>query len=426
MKHTAILLLMLATISASASDDWPRFRGPNGAGVSDATTVPTEWTEDDYNWIADLPGEGHGSPVVVGNRIFLLCGNQYTAERSVVCINSEDGQIVWSKPFKSAPHYVHRDNNYASSTPAADDEGVVVTWTTPKTFILLAVDNDGEEVWQRDLGEYKASWGGAPSPIIVDGMVIVLNDQMDPKVQAAFLPEGTPITDPGKSYAIALDRATGETRWKVERKTIVAGYATPCVRELDSGKKEIVFFGTGNGMTGIDASTGAINWEVNDALRSRTVMSPVLAGDLIVGSAGGRTIGDFLVALRPPNSKDDKAEIVFKITQSIPLVPTVVYKDGLLFMTCENGTESCVSATTGDYLWRERIRGRFLASPVLVDGRLFCVGRRGDVFVLSASETFEELAHNSLGDDSFATPAVANGSIYFRTATQLISIGGEK
>jgi outer membrane protein assembly factor BamB len=155
-------------------------------------------------------------------------------------------------------------------------------------------------------------------------------------------------------------------------------------------------------------------------------MSPVLAGDLIVGSAGGRTIGDFLVALRPPNSKDDKAEIVFKITQSIPLVPTVVYKDGLLFMTCENGTVSCVSATTGEYLWRERIRGRFLASPVLVDGRLFCVGRRGDVFVLSASETFEELAHNSLGDDSFATPAVANGSIYFRTATQLISIGGEK
>jgi outer membrane protein assembly factor BamB len=257
-------------------------------------------------------------------------------------------------------------------------------------------------------------------------MVIIMNDQMDPKVQAAFLPEGTPITDPGKSYAIALDRATGETRWKVERKTIVAGYATPCVRELDSGKKEIVFFGTGNGMTGIDASTGAINWEVNDALRSRTVMSPVLAGDLIVGSAGGRTIGDFLVALRPPNSKDDKAEIVFKITQSIPLVPTVVYKDGLLFMTCENGTVSCVSATTGEYLWRERIRGRFLASPVLVDGRLFCVGRRGDVFVLSASETFEELAHNSLGDDSFATPAVANGSIYFRTATQLISIGGEK
>lgn len=418
------LILVLASISVAASADWPRFRGPNGSGVSDATTVPTQWTEDDYNWSTDLPGEGHGSPVIVGKRIFLLCGDQYTARRRVVCINSDDGKILWVKTFKSAPHYVHRDNNYASSTPAADADGVVVCWTTPKTFILAALDNDGEEIWKRDFGEYKASWGGAPSPIIVDDMVVIMNDQMDPKYQEAFLPEGTPVTGPGKSYAMALDRATGETRWKVDRISIVAGYATPCVRELDNGKKELVFVGTGNGMTGIDASTGKINWEMKEALTTRTVMSPVLAGDLIIGSHGEGTTGDMLVAVRPPSGKDDEPEVVFEISRSISLVPTVVYNDGMIFMTCETGDVSCISATTGEYLWRERVRGKFLASPIWVDGRLFCVDRRGVVIVLSASDTFEELARNILPDDSFATPAVAHGAIYFRTASQLISIGG--
>ncbi len=426
MKRTAILLLTLATISVTASADWSRFRGPNGAGVSDAKTVPTEWTDDDYNWITDLPGEGHGSPVVVGNRIFVLCADPFTALRLVVCVNSDDGKILWRKSFRSAPHYVHRANNYASSTPAADGDGVVVSWTTPKTFILLALDNDGEKLWERDFGEYKASWGGAPSPIIVDDTVIILNDQMNPRVQAQFLPEGTEITEPGKSAAIAVDRATGEDRWKVDRTSIIAGYSTPCVRELPGGKKEVVFFGTANGMTGIDVATGEINWEMRDAFQSRTVMSPILAGDLIIGTAGNGLIAEKLVAVRPPNGDGGKAELVFKITKSIPLVPTVVHKDGLLFMTCENGWISCVNATTGEYLWRERVRTKFFASPIWIDGRIFCVGRRGDVLVLAAGDKFEELAHNSLGDDSFSTPAVSNGTIYFRTATQLMSLGGEK
>ncbi len=429
MKRTAILLLALASISVTASADWPRFRGPNGAGISDATTVPTEWTEDDYNWITNLPGEGHGSPVVVGKRIFLLCADLFTALRRVVCINSDDGKILWVKNFRSAPHYLHRDNNYASSTPAADADGVVASWTTPKTFILVALDNDGEEVWQRDLGEYKANWGGAPSPIIVDDAVVILNEQDDPKNQAMFLPEGTSVTAPGKSYAIALDRATGETRWKVDRVSLLANYATPCVRELGDGKKEVIFFGAGNGMTAVDVTTGEMNWVIKDVFAvpvPRIVMSSVLADDLVIGSSGMGT-GLKLVAVRPPSGEDDEPEVVFEISQSIPLVPTAVYKDGLLFMTCENGIISCVNATTGDYLWRERVRrSRFAASPIWVDGRLFCVNRRGDVIVLAASDKFEQLARNSLGDDCIATPAVANGAIYFRTATQLISIGGEK
>jgi len=428
MKRVAILSLMLSSIAVTASADWPRFRGPNGAGISDATTIPTEWTDDDYNWITDLPGEGHGSPVVVGNRIFLLCGNMFTAERRVVCVSASDGEIVWSQRFKSAPHYLHRDNNYASSTPAADSNGVVVSWTTPGSFVLVALDNGGNEVWRKDYGEYKASWGGGPSPIIVDDVVVMMNDQMNPKIQRAFLPEDTPeeyINKPGKSFAVALNRITGEEIWKIERKSVVAGYATPCVREREDGRKEVIFIGAGNGMTAVDLESGEVNWTI-DVLRTRICMSALLAGDLVIGGGGGGLVGDTLVAVRPPAKEGAKPEVVFDINKSIPLVPTALHKDGLLFLAQDTGVLSCVSAKTGEQVWRKRTRGKFYASPICVGDRIFCVNRRGDVLVLKAGDKFEQLAKNPLGDDSYATPAIVNGTMIFRTASQLMCIGGEK
>ena len=406
MNRVAILSLMFASIALTASADWPRFRGPNGIGISDATTIPTEWTDDDYNWITDLPGEGHGSPVAVGDRIFALCGDMFTAERRVTCVSASTGDILWTKRFKSAPHYLHRDNNYASSTPAADADGVVAIWTTPSSFLVIALDNDGNETWRKDYGEYKASWGGAPSPIIVDDFVVLMNDQMNPKVQRAFLPEDTPeeyINKPGKSFAVALSRSTGEEIWKIERRSVVAGYSTPCVRDLPNGKKEVIFLGTGNGMTAVDLETGEVNWQI-DVLRTRICMAALLAGDLVVGSGGNGLVGDSLVAVRPPANQGDKPELVFNIKKSIPLVPTALHKDGLLYLAQDTGVLSCVSAETGAEVWRKRTRGKFYASPICVGDRVFCVNRRGDVLVLKAGDKFEQLAKNPLGEDSYATP----------------------
>ena len=426
MKTLVIFSLMLMLNAASA--DWPRFRGPNGTGVSDATTIPTEWTDEDFNWAVDLPGEGHGSPVAVGDRIYVLCGNMFTAQRSVVCVSASKGEILWEKKYKSAPHYLHRDNNYASSTPAADAEGVVVTWTSPSTFILLALDKDGNELWKKDFGEYKASWGGAPSPIIAGDVVVVMNDQMDPKIQRAFLPENTSeeyINTPGKSFAIAFDRKTGEELWKIDRKSIVAGYSTPCVRELDNGNREVIFIGTGNGMTAVDLASGKVNWTIA-VLRTRTCMAVVLADGLVIGSGGNGLVGDTLVAVRPPSKKGDKPEVVFELKKSVPLVPTALYKDGLLYLAQDTGVLSCVNAANGEQVWRKRTRGRYYASPIAVGDRIFFVNRHGDVLVLKAGDAFEQLAKNSLGDDCSATPAIVNGRMIFRTATQLLSVGGKQ
>ncbi len=243
MKLLLIFSFVL-TFTVAESADWPRFRGPNGTGISDAKNIPTTWTTADYAWLTDLPGQGHGSPIVVGDRIYLLSGDEQTAERFVLCVNATDGELLWQRGYASTAGELHRDNNYASSTPAGDADGVVAAWTSTDSFMIVALDNDGNEVWQRDLGEYKSAWGGAPCPIIVDDLVVILNDQMDPRIMARFLPKGTEITGPGKSSAIALERATGKIRWATTRRTVIAGYATPCVRQLASGGKEIVFFDT--------------------------------------------------------------------------------------------------------------------------------------------------------------------------------------
>ena len=161
--RVALLIALTAlTVSPAAADDgpWNRFRGPNGTGISHATTVPVEWTEKDYNWKIELPGVGHSSPVVWEKRIFVTCGDPHGL-RTVLCLDVADGRTLWKREYPSKRYSQHPFNNYASHTPTVDAAGVVVTWTTPDALVLLALDLEGRELWQRDLGPVVEAWGSA-------------------------------------------------------------------------------------------------------------------------------------------------------------------------------------------------------------------------------------------------------------------------
>ena len=415
-----ILSLVLPCVESRAQE-WTRFRGPNGSGISPATNIPLKWTADDYNWQIDLPAQGSSSPVLWGKRLFLMGNHTDEGHRSVLCIDADSGRILWRRDFPVKNHYLHRDNDFASATPCVDEDGIIVVWSNPEQVLMTALSLDGQEMWRRDLGPYKGLHGSSNSPIIADGLVVLANDQMDPKRFSFYLPRETNM-DPGKSFLIALDRKTGETRWKVDRKSELAGYATPCIRR-SGGRAEVVFSSTAHGITAVDLQSGRISWEIDKIWDNRTVSSPQLFGDLVLGSFGKGLSGQRLVAVRPEKPGSAKGKLVYDVTRNVPLVPSFVVKDGLLYLWTDSGIVSCLDAATGKVHWRERVGGEFYSSPIWIEGRLYCISKRGQIVVLAASRKFEVLARMELGEKTFATPAVANGVMYLRTQTRLYSLG---
>src|SRR3990172_1637691 len=311
MKLIQLAAILALTSTAGAAEcEWTRFRGPNGSGISEAANVPAKWTERDYNWKVELPGIGYSSPVVWRERIFVTSGDPETAKRIILCLRSTDGRVLWQREYPSRTYEQHRDNCYATATPAVDAEGVVVTWTTPEQVVLLALDLDGGEVWRRDLGPFVANSGSGISPIQYDDLVVLANDQDDPSLDPGD--QKNPPEPAGISFLIAVDRKTGQTRWQIERQTSFAAYGTPCVYQAEDGRRELIFTNTARGMTGIDPQTGHINWELNQKFLDRTISSPVVASGLVFAGSGVSIRGVRCIAVRP-GSREQKPTVAYEL-----------------------------------------------------------------------------------------------------------------
>lgn len=405
-KLVLALILITTAAGTAAAQTWPRFRGPNGEGVSEATTIPTRWTAADYNWRVDLPGVGHSSPVVWGDQVFVTCGED-DGTQIIRCLRTSDGELIWERQFDSITYDKNEFNAYASATPAVDETQVYMVWATPAEYVVVALGRgDGREAWRRDLGPYVSQHGFGSSPIVYNGLVIVSNDQ------------------DGPSCVVAFDCGTGETRWETPRQTVKAGYATPFVYRPDDRRPELILHNWGQGVFSLDPATGDSNWDL-DVFRHRVVGSPVLAGGLIWAGAGTGGSGKSYVAVRPGNKDAGVApEVVHEVSGSLPYVPTSVVHGDLIFLWYDRGVVTCLDAPSGQIRWRERVSGDYFGSPIRVAERLYCISREGEMVVLAASDHFEELARINLEEPSSATPAVADGVMYLRTLSHLMTVGG--
>jgi outer membrane protein assembly factor BamB len=176
---------------------------------------------------------------------------------------------------------------------------------------------------------------------------------------------------------------------------------------------------------GVDPATGDVNWEFGHPFMDRAVISPVVGSGLVIAGHGAGIRGDRCIAVRPgSHGQQNPPTLAYAVTKAIPMVPTPMIKDGRLFLWADDGVVSCLRLDTGEVLWRERVGGAYYASPVWVNHCLYGVARNGDVVVLAAGDKFEILARMSLGEPSYATPAVAGGVMYLRTRSQLFSLGG--
>jgi outer membrane protein assembly factor BamB len=407
LLRSCSLLGLLLLASSAAGQPWTRFRGPNGDGISQATTIPVSWTADDFNWKTPLPGIGHSSPVVWGDRIFVTSAVEESAQRIVLCVQTGDGKILWERRFDSAVHPKHLRNSFASSTPAVDENHVYVCWSTPEQYLLVALDHDGKDAWKVDLGPYVSQHSCGTSPIVYGDTVILGNDQ------------------DGVSFLTALNCSDGQERWRTERRSAVVAYSTPCLRKPPGKPPELIFNSEAHGISGIDAATGKTNWELS-VFDKRTVSSPIVADGLVFGTCGSGGGGSYVVALHPGSGPDEPPKTAYKVTDAAPYVPTPLAKGDLLFLWSDKGVVSCLKLETGESLWRERVGGNFSGSPVCVNNCLYCIADDGTVVVLAAADKFELLGRNALGEDSRSTPAIADNVMYLRTYSHLISLGGRK
>lgn len=416
MKQFALLaLLSILPITSADAQSWSRFRGPNGAGVAadpdEGKNIPTTWSAADFNWTVDLPGVGHASPVLWGERLFIASGDETSGERILACLHREDGRTLWTRRFAAAKSSKHSLNSFASTTPVADERQVYFCWGTAAETKVVALDHDGQPRWQIDLGGFHGGHGFGVSPIVHGDLLIV------------------PFEQSRNSALLALDKLTGETRWRVPRNSQVA-YSTPCLFSRPGRPDALIFTDWEYGITGLDPTDGATLWAADcfDKAHIKTAIgSPVVHGDLVIGTCGWMGVKQQVIALRiDPEANPPKLTEAWRVERSAPLCTTPLVLGGLAFLWSDDGIVTCLDADSGKLHWRERVGGTYYSSPIGIGDRIFNISTDGHLHVLAASPDYRHLARNDLGEGSHATPALAHGTLYIRTFRKLFSVGGKK
>ena len=408
----AVFASVLFVLQSASAQEWTRFHGPNGQGVSSLKSFPAEWSEENIVFKAELPGIGHSSPVLWGEKVFLLSADPETAERYVLCLDANSGKILWQHDYKSVTHKLHLRSSYASCTPVVDEDIVIFAWSDPQHTWVKAYSHDGNPLWTKDLGTWASQHGFGTSPVIYKNKILLNASQANNK-----LPEGI---DPGESYFYAFEKESGEIIWKTPRGTASASYSVPAIYKGVNGD-EIICSNTVDGMYSLNPETGEENWAVK-AFDKRTVSSPLFSGGHIFGSTGSGGGGNYVAAIKPGK----EPVVSYKLDRSAPYVPTSVCLDELMFCFYDKGILSCLDTKTGEVYYQKRLDCAFSGSAIRVGGKLFCVDEEGIVHVIAASKEFKVLAKNPLGEDCRSTPAVSGGRMYIRTYSQLICVGAKK
>jgi len=388
------------------AQEWTRFRGPNGSGCGLATNLPSRWAEADFRWRVRLPGVGHSSPVLWGDRLCVTGAEDQSRHLLVVCLNADTGMERWRRGFPLPAYTIHRNNTLATATPATDERRVYLARVEGKDLRLTALEHaEGAPAWEYTLGPLRTEHGLGHSPMVYDGRVILAYDH--------DLSGGI----------VALEASTGRLLWKTPRRSGRADYSTPCL--FDSGTVEpyLVVNTQEDGIGAIKAATGRVVWQLDDVLSMRSVSSPIVASGLVFGTCGSGGGGNYLVALRPGRDRAGRPEVAYQIRKSAPYVPTPLASGELLFLWSDGGIVTCARAATGEAIWQERVGGNYFSSPVLADGKLINLSTTGDVVMLAARARYELLGRNALGEVGHATPAVARGCLFVRTLTQLVAVG---
>ena len=439
----ALVACLVLQASAAGAQDWPQWRGPSSHGVSSEAGLPTTWSaKENIAWRAALAGLGTSSPIVWGDRVFvtsqvgstaLADGESHprlarddralaeherpigggraspTATGSKVWLVVEafrrsNGQRLWEHRTEATGRLpeLHEKHNLATPTPVTDGQRVYAWFGNGQ---VVALDMEGRVAWTRHLGNeyspFQARWGHGSSPTLYGDLLILLCDHQP------------------DAYLLALDARTGKQRWKADRRDEAVSHSTPLVVRGPKGDELLV--NSSERIDVYDPATGTLLWHAG-APRQTPIPSAVFHDGVIYLSRGYRN-SDFM-AIRPGGRGDVTAtHVQWLVSSGASYVPSIVYYDGLLYMTNEVGVVTCADARTGAHVWRHRLGGVFFASPVAGDGKIYLVSETGETYVLRAGRVPDVIAQNDLGERFLASPAIAQGRILLRSDRTLFAVG---
>ncbi|MDR2115857.1 MAG: PQQ-binding-like beta-propeller repeat protein [Planctomycetaceae bacterium] len=416
------LMLMFLTvftlnIVAQEPEQWSRFRGTNGQGISTATGLPTQWnTNENIAWKTEIPGEGWSSPIVWNDHIFLTTTTNNGKECHVIAVNRKTGKILWDKiAFSQEPQFKHPKNSFATPTPVTDGQTVYAVFGSGG---FIALDFNGNILWTNQELNYYSQHGLGTSPILYNDLLIIAinpSNREEPKLLGWQLPWD-------QSYLLALDKKTGKESWRGKRGMSKIGHATPVIFQVN-GKDQIIS-PVGDVIQGFNPANGELIWTIQSP-GEPVVPSPAI-GDGIVYTAPMPS--DAIRAVRLDGTGDcTKTHVVWEQKRNVPKMASFLYVKPCLYTANDNGSFAAYDAVTGEFLWQKRLGGALNPSPVFADGKIYVLSELGTTTVLKPAanpkEPPEIIAENELEEHALASPAVAGKQLFIRTDNHLWCVG---
>lgn len=393
------------------AENWARFRGPNGQGISSEKNLPVTWSADDnVVWKTSIPGKGWSSPVVFQDHVFLTTATEDGVSCRVLCINRGDGSIAWNtEVHRQNPGPMRKQNSYATPTPVTDGKRVYAVFYDGT---VAAVDFEGKPVWKNSEIKFFSLHGLGASPMLTHGQLIMPYDGSSREEGRV----GWKI--PWKNAVVlSLNAEKGSVSWKGQRGESRVGHVTPI---LVNDGSQLVSAG-GDRVQGFDPKTGDRAWSIYSQGEGVTP-SPVVGDGLIYTSSGFEA--PTIRAIRLGGKGDvTKTHIAWEQKKGVPALASPLYVAPYLYTITRDNILHCIEASTGDIVWINRLTGVHSASPVYADGRIYILSEDGVTLVLRPGPKYEEIATNSIDETCLASMAVSQGHFFIRSAEHLRCIG---
>jgi outer membrane protein assembly factor BamB len=423
MKKTILLALCLlsaATINhVRGQENWTQFRGPNAQGISRATDLPVHWsTEENIAWKTEIPGESWSSPIAWNDHIFVTTATENGKNCHIIALDRQTGHIRWNKiPFtQEAGQHRHDMNSYATPTPVTDGTTVYAVFSGGS---IAALDFEGNTRWTNTQLRFYSHHGLGTSPILYQDLLIL---SVNPSNHEE--PKNLGWLDPwDKSYLLALDKNTGQERWRGHRGQSRIAHSTPVLMKVN-GKDQLITT-AGDVIQGFDPMNGQLLWTVASQ-GEPCVPTPVLGDGLVYSSP---TNSSPIRAVRPDGQGECTAtHLVWEQKGYTPLMSSYLYIHPHLYTCPDNRSFTCLDGATGEFRWQLPLRsGAINASPVYADGKIYLLSEQGITTVLQLSDDPQTLptilATNPLKERCRASMAIAGKQLLIRSESHLWCIG---